>query len=95
MAFQPNAMMAQNVASMFPQQQDESWKSQGFINIYLPTTSGTRRKIGTIYLKETKALEKHLLDRLKADPEATLQALANKLEFDFNTAEEKDEQFDL
>lgn len=88
---------ASNVAPFQQQnQQDESWKSQGFINLYLPTKTGTRRKIGTIYLKESKPMERALIERLKADPEATLELLLNKLEMDFATADgAKDDGFDL
>lgn len=89
MAFNPNAQAAMaNVANMFgaQQQQDDSWKAQGFLNIYLPTTQGGRRKIGTIYLHENKQMEKQLIERLKADPEAVIEALLGKIEMEFNEA---------
>jgi len=88
MAFNPNAAAAATVANMFGgnQQQDDSWKAQGFINIYLPTKNGEPKKIGTIYLHENKPLEKQLLDRLKVDEEAVLEALQAKIELRFNVA---------
>lgn len=75
--------------------QDESWKAQGFINIYLPTKGGGERKLGTIALHEKKPAEKQLIDWLKAD-EKNIQTLVGKLMFNFNTAEPKEgSEFDL
>ena len=78
------------------QQQDESWKAQGFLNFYLPTKGGGKRKLGTIALREGKANEKALIDWLKANPEANVAHLMAKLEVNFQTSEANEaSSFDL
>lgn len=64
---------------------NDSWKSQGFLNFYLPAKNGTRRKLGFIALKETKPNEKTLLDWLNEDP-SRVATLLSKLEIDFQPA---------
>ena len=97
MAFQTNTQAAlNNVASLLgAQQQDDSWKSQGFLNLYIPTKSGSRRKIGTVFLKESRATDKQLLDAFKRDPEGTMKKLMTMLELEFNTAEGSEDTLDL
>ena len=46
---------------------NDSWKAQGFLNIYLPTQDGKKRKLGSIPLKESKQSEKELLNWLNED----------------------------
>lgn len=77
------------------QTQDESWKAQGFINIYVPTKGGGKRKLGTIPLKESKPAEKALIDFLKAN-EKNAAILLSKMELNFQTAEHNESSdFDL
>jgi len=61
-------------------------KSQGFINLYLPTQEGGRRKLGSIGLKMDKPAEKQLLEFLMADP-SRIGQLLRRLEADFQPAE--------
>lgn len=70
---------------------DESWKSDAFLNLYLPTNGGSRRKVGSIGLRVTKPFEKDLIERLKADPEAVKRLLA-ACELEFNLAEPEDDK---
>lgn len=65
---------------------NENWKSDAFINLYLPTNGGTRRKVGSIGLKNTKPFEADLIAKLSADPEAIKRFLA-ACELEFNLAE--------
>lgn len=52
-------MAFQNTA---PAAQPDSWKAQGFINLYLPAKDGgKRRKLGAIPLKDSKPAEKLLM----------------------------------
>ena len=96
MAFQTSSNTALNaVASLITGEKDESWKSQGFLNLYIPTKSGSRRKIGTIFLKESRATDKQLLDAFKRDPEATMKKLMTMLELEYNSAEGSEDQLDL
>lgn len=58
-------------------------KAIGFLNFYVPTQGGQRRKLGTIPLRESKAIEKQIADFLAAD-EANAEKLQTKLIIDFN-----------
>ena len=74
---------------------DESWKAQGFLNLYLPSRGGQRRKLGSIPLKESRSSEKELLAWLNEDP-TRVGKLLGKLEMEFQPAVKADENhFDL
>lgn len=79
MAFNQNS----NVA---PITQDENWKSQAFINFYLPSKEGGRRKLGSIGLKTSKPAEAGLIEWLQEDP-SRVAVVAEKLEIDFQMAD--------
>jgi hypothetical protein len=67
-------------------QQNDSWKAQGFLNFYLPSKeNGKRKKLGAIPLKESKASEKHLLAWLNEDP-TRVRAILSKLEIEYQSA---------
>lgn len=66
-------------------QTNDNWKAQGFLNFYLPTQDGGRKKLGAIPLKEAKPNEKTLLAWLNEDP-ARVQSLMNKLEVEYQSA---------
>jgi hypothetical protein len=90
MAFASNA-----VQSAPSNTSNENWKAQGFLNFYLPSKNGQRRKLGAIPLKETKVNEKQLLAWLNEDPSRVAQILS-KLELEYQSAAANDEHaFDL
>ena len=64
--------------------QDDSWKAQAFINLYVPTPDGGRRKIGALALKESKPYEAALIERLQS--EEGMQAFIDALQCDFQMA---------
>ena len=68
-----------------PRNGDDSWKAQGFLNLYLPGKDGARRKLGAIPLKESKASEKQLLAWLNEDHSRVSMILA-KLELEYQPA---------
>lgn len=70
---------------------NDNWKSDAFLNLYLPTKGGTRRKVGSIGLKNSKPFEKDLIAKLQADPDAVKRMLA-ALELEFNLAEPEDDK---
>lgn len=78
MAFQSNTARA-------PKEQNDSWKAQGFLNLYLPSKNGDRRKLGAIPLKDAKPAEQSLRAWLEAD-EKNIQTLINKLEVEYQPA---------
>jgi len=88
MAFNRAAAQAQ------PHVANENWKAQGFINIYLPTPEGGRRKIGSIPLKESKAFEAAMLKRLSEDPLA-IQRMEQAIQLDFQLADKEVKVSDL
>lgn len=66
---------------------NESWKSDGFLNIYIPTKSGGRRKVGSIGLKNSKPFEADLIKRLSEGGEEAAKAMKEVIELEFNLAE--------
>ena len=66
---------------------DTSWKAQGFLNLYLPTTGGDKRKIGAIPLRESNEHENNLLEWLLKDIDGNTAKLLSKLIIEFRTAE--------
>ena len=84
------AFATSSAAPAQPSTNNESWKAQGFLNLYLPAKNGQRRKLGAIPLKESKANEKQLLAWLNEDPSRVTQILA-KLEIEYQSAASNDE----
>jgi hypothetical protein len=83
MAFNSNA--ARSNTGNAPAQND-NWKAQGFLNLYLPNKDGKRTKLGAIPLKEGKPNEAKMLAWLKEDP-ARVQVILSKLEIEFRSSE--------
>ncbi len=76
-------------------QANDDWKAQAFLNIWLPTKSGGKRKVGAIPLKTSRAGDAQLIDFLSGGEDA-LRSLVNKLEFDFQlSGGNPDSAFDL
>lgn len=65
---------------------NDSWKAQGFLNLYLPSKNGSRRKLGAIPLKDSKANEKQLRQWLEEDPTRVAKILA-ALVIEYQSAE--------
>lgn len=64
-------------------------KAVGYLNFYLPTENGGKRKIGNsgIPLREANANERKLAEWLAQDPEARAALLMGKLILEYNSAE--------
>lgn len=88
MAFK-NTSAARNQQS----EQNESWKAQAFINVYVATGEGNRRKLVGIPLKESKAFERMLIERLKE--EGGIEAFAENVSFTFELADKEVKASDL
>lgn len=73
-------------------EQNDAWKAQGFINIYVKVGEG-KRKVGSIPLKESKAFERALLERLQM--EGGVEAFAANLEIDFQLADKETKAAEL
>jgi len=91
MSFKSNAVQSNNNSAS-----NDSWKAQGFLNLYLPSKDGgKRRKLGAIPLKESKPSEKQMLDWLNEDP-TRVAAIMSKLVIEFQSAQASDTAgFDL
>ena len=72
---------------------NDNWRAQGFLNLYIPTPDGGRRKLGSIPLRESKAFEKAIIERLKE--EGALESLAQNIELDFQLADKEVKTSDL
>ena len=59
-------------------------KAIGFINVYIPTVGGSKRKIGTLALNASKASEKAVFDRLSEGGDEALNRLAEIMILEFN-----------
>ena len=92
MAFNTNAAAAPASSN----NANTNWeKAAGFINLYLPTKDGKRRKLGSIPLKLSKANEKTLLEWLEADEE-NVGKLASKMIVEYQSAQVSEaHSFDL
>lgn len=66
-------------------QSNDSWKAQGFLNLYLPGKNGDRKKLGAIPLKDSKPSEKDLLVWLNEDPTRVDKIMA-KLIMEYQSA---------
>ena len=64
---------------------NDGWKAQGFLNLYLPSKDGKKRKLGAIPLKESKPSEKALLVWLNEDPTRVAKILAS-LQMEYQSA---------
>ena len=70
-------------------------RAKGFLNIYLPSKDGKRRKVGAIALRESKLIENQILGFLEAD-EGNLEKLVAKLIFEYqSTAANESTKLDL
>lgn len=81
MAFNSNAQTQSNAQS------NDSWKAQGFLNLYLPSKDGKggRRKLGAIPLKEAKPAEKQLMAWLNED-HTRVAVIMSKLIIEYQSA---------
>ena len=64
-------------------QANDDWKAQAFLNVWLPTKAGGKRKVGAIPFKISRAGDAQLIEFLAGGGEDALRSLVNKLEFDF------------
>ena len=74
-------------------EQNDNWKAQAFINVYVATGEGNRRKLIGIPLKEQKAFERMLIERLQQ--EGGLEAFAENVSFTFELADKEVSSKDL
>lgn len=93
-----NPMNSESVVTPFgrrSQNQDNFQKADGFINIYLPTKGGKKRKLGSIALRKNTAANAKLVAWLEEDPTRITQLLASA-EVSYNSAEgDESSEFEL
>ncbi len=98
MAFHKSESNAASVAQ-FPSNRsggaNDNWKSDAFINVYLPTVDGGKRKVGAIPLKLSRSNEASLIEYLQGG-EGNIENFRNKLIVEFNMADANEgKAFDL
>ena len=88
MAFK-NTSAARNQQS----EQNDSWRATAFLNLYVNTGNGNKRKLVGIPLKEAKAFENMIIQRLQE--EGGLEAFAENVSFTFEMADKEVKASDL
>jgi hypothetical protein len=84
MSFNPSARRSPSAPATT---ENESWKSQGFLNLYLPANNESgRAKLGAIGLKMSKPAERKLMEFLEANPEGGTEAILAKLTIEYRPA---------
>ena len=78
--------MAFNNTARKTEETNDNWKATAFVNIYVPTSEGGRRKIGALALKDSKPYEAQLIARLQED--GGMQAFVDAVQFDFQLADQ-------
>ena len=68
---------------------NDAWKSDAFVNIWLTLPDGSKRKLGFIGLKKSKNFEKAIIDRLNEGGDDAFKAFVNLLAFDYQLADGK------
>ena len=72
-----------NTAVIVPSSNNQSWeKASAFINVSVRKPDGSKRKVGALPLRQSKAYEAALITRLSEDPSA-IEKMADVLEIDF------------
>lgn len=82
-----------NTRNNASEQSNDNWKATGFINVYVNVGSGNKRKLIGIPLKEQKAFERMLLERLQQ--EGGVEALQANLSITFELADKEVKAADL
>lgn len=73
--------------------QNENWKATAFINVYVNVGEGNKRKLIGIPLKEAKAFDRSLIERLQQD--GGVDALQENITLTFEMAEKETSAKDL
>lgn len=82
-----------NTRNNTSEQSNDNWKATGFINVYVNVGNGNKRKLIGIPLKEQKAFERMLLERLQQ--EGGVEALQANLSITFELANKEVSSKDL
>lgn len=82
-----------NTRNNASEQSNDNWKATGFINVYVNVGNGNKRKLIGIPLKEQKAFERMLLERLQQ--EGGVEALQANLSITFELADKEVRAADL
>ena len=60
---------------------NDNWKADAFLNLYIDRPDGTPLKVGAVSFKNSRKTDAALIKRLQE--EGALQAFANAVRFDF------------
>lgn len=70
---------------------NDDWKADAFLNVFLPRRNGTRMKLGYFALKENNIDQAKLIAWIKEDPEGRLASLLDKLVIEFHEVSNQEE----
>lgn len=68
-------------------------KAAAFVNIYVPTKDGQRRKLGALPLKNSVGLHKQIIGKI--NDEEAMQKLIQLLEFEFHEVSDETAELDI
>lgn len=74
-------------------EQNDSWRATAFLNLFVNTGNGNKRKLIGIPLKDAKAFERMIIERLQQ--EGGLEAFAENVSFTFELANKEVSSKDL
>lgn len=72
--------------------QQEANKALGFVNVYVSTTAGNRKKVGFLMLTEGDAVHEQIA---KAIDSKGIEEVLGKLEFVYNAVSDEPDMLDL
>lgn len=71
-----------------PSQNNDSWKADAFLNLYLPGADGQPKKLGAIALHKRKKQDKQLIDALEGkNAEKVLEFILANLTANYQQAD--------
>lgn len=65
-------------------------RATAFLNLYVTSDGGVRRKVGSVPLKDSNQVNAAIINQLVADPDA-INRLKSKLELDFQLADQPED----
>ena len=81
-------MAFQNASRSVVSTSDDSWKATAFVNLWIKKPDGSRARLGSIPLKDSRAFEKAVIERLTTGGDEAVVALMKALEIDFQRADQ-------
>lgn len=92
------AFIKSNASAKTTKSGDTSWKAQAFLNVFLPSANGSRKKLGALPLKASKEFDADLINWLDANAEGfdeRMDKLLSRIQLQYTKAEDDSNGFAL